>query len=399
MDHRIPVGVLYKETEHSPYLVLGLAVPTEFKQSYFLFESYKSGTSGPADQSDAFGRSEVWRPHSAGRFADAEMRVAVESHAVKLASDYYRDQGYEVTEVGKPYDLLAVKGSEELHVEVKGSTMSVGDVELTINEVRHAREIPTDLYVVDQIRLERLNDETLRTSGGRVRHWPSWTPADTSLSPTRYRYQLPGWLQCLDTQSDGKIAAKEAWRVGEPMGWISLVATALGAIIAFSGSTLSESIKHKREESRGQIQAKHQISIDFILAANSAHSRLREVTSKTLEVSQLPTAARDAVGSSGIYDAREQVLISAPPEMVLAAERTFQSVIIIRDIVSDGSKLDSPSYRQAFNAFAQAIWTFRQAVRVELGIATLDLDEMIQVETNRRVKQSDIGSDNSGRDS
>lgn len=177
------------------------------------------------------------------------------------------------------------------------------------------------------------------------------------------------------------------------------VATALGAIIAFSGSTLSESIKHKREESRGQIQAKHQISIDFILAANSAHSRLREVTSKTLEVSQLPTAARDAVGSSGIYDAREQVLISAPPEMVLAAERTFQSVIIIRDIVSDGSKLDSPSYRQAFNAFAQAIWTFRQAVRVELGIATLDLDEMIQVETNRRVKQSDIGSDNSGRDS
>ena len=122
--------------------------------------------------------------------------------------------------------------------------------------------------------------------------------------------------------------------VGEPMGWISLVATALGAIIAFSGSTLSESIKHKREESRGQIQAKHQISTDFILAANSAHSRLREVTSKTLEVSQLPTAARDAVGSSGLYDAREQVLISAPPEMALAAERTFQSVIIIRDILS-----------------------------------------------------------------
>jgi len=190
MDDRIPVGVLYKETEHSPYLVLGLAVPTEFKQSYFLFESYRSGTAGPADQSDASGRSEVWRPRSAGRFADAEMRVAVESHAVKLASDYYREQGYEVTEVGKPYDLLTVKGSEELHVEVKGSTMSVDDVELTINEVRHAREIPTDLYVVDQIRLERLNDGSIRTSGGRVRHWPNWTPADGSLSPTRYRYQL-----------------------------------------------------------------------------------------------------------------------------------------------------------------------------------------------------------------
>jgi hypothetical protein len=69
--------------------------------------------------------------------------------------------------------------------------MSVDDVELTINEVRHAREIPTDLYVVDQIRLERLNDVTIRTSGGRVRHWPNWAPADGSLSPTRYQYQLP----------------------------------------------------------------------------------------------------------------------------------------------------------------------------------------------------------------
>jgi hypothetical protein len=193
MDDRIPVGVLYKEKETSPYLVLGLGVPTEFKQSYFLFESYKSGTTSPADQLDASGRSEVWRPGSAGRFADAEMRVATESYAVKLASDYYREQGYEVTEVGKPYDLLAVKASgEELHVEVKGSTVPVDDVQLTMNEVRHAREIPTDLYVVDQIRLERLKDGTIRTSGGRVRRWPNWTPADASLSPTRYRYQLPG---------------------------------------------------------------------------------------------------------------------------------------------------------------------------------------------------------------
>jgi hypothetical protein len=48
--------------------------------------------------------------------------------------------------------------------------MSVADVELTINEVRHAREISTDLYVVDRIRLERLDDGTIRTSGGRIRH-------------------------------------------------------------------------------------------------------------------------------------------------------------------------------------------------------------------------------------
>lgn len=40
MDKRIPVGVLYKESERSPYRVLGLALPIRFEESYFLFESY-----------------------------------------------------------------------------------------------------------------------------------------------------------------------------------------------------------------------------------------------------------------------------------------------------------------------------------------------------------------------
>ena len=192
MDDRIPVGVLYKDSERSPYLVLGLAIPTKFEESYFLFESYAAASTGDSAPLSASDRTpKVWQAGAAGRFADAEMRVAVEMHAVRFASVYYESQDYEVTEVGKPYDLRAVKGSEELHVEVKGSTISVVDVELTINEVHHARDIRTDLYVVDQIRVERQGDGTIQTSGGRVRHWPNWSPADTALSPTRYRYQLP----------------------------------------------------------------------------------------------------------------------------------------------------------------------------------------------------------------
>lgn len=189
MDDRIPVGVLYKERERAPYLVLGLGLPAKFEESYFLFESYTLGAAGRPGASTP--RSEIWRPGSTGRFADAAMRVAVEMYAVTLASEYYQGLGYQVTEVGKPYDLLAVTANEELHVEVKGSTRSVGDVELTINEVTHAREIRTDLYVVDQIQCERQDDGTIRTSGGRVRHWPTWSPSDSALSPRRYRYQLP----------------------------------------------------------------------------------------------------------------------------------------------------------------------------------------------------------------
>ena len=65
------------------------------------------------------------RKGGAGRLADTALRIAIERHAVHLAVQHYRGMDYIVTEVGKPYDLRAVKEDEELHVEVKGSTRSV----------------------------------------------------------------------------------------------------------------------------------------------------------------------------------------------------------------------------------------------------------------------------------
>jgi hypothetical protein len=92
---------------------------------------------------------------------------------------------------GEPYDLRAVDGGDEVHVEVKGSTETADGVELTAGEVRHARDAATDLFVVDRIEWERLPDGGIRTSGGRQRRWTSWRPAKPDLEPTRYRYRLP----------------------------------------------------------------------------------------------------------------------------------------------------------------------------------------------------------------
>jgi hypothetical protein len=167
------------------------------------------------------------------------------------------------------------------------------------------------------------------------------------------------------------------------MQWTSLVATALGAIIAFSGSTLAEFIRSRRDERRNRTQTKHQVAIDFILAANRAHGLLRRVAWQRMEPSQLEKAARDAVGNSGLYDAREQMLISAPPGMALATEKAFFSIMAIRDTIASSSRLDSPAYRQAQKVFDQAIWAVRQAAREDIGNIGLDLDKMIRVEASQ----------------
>ncbi|MDL4817733.1 DUF3883 domain-containing protein [Actinomadura opuntiae] len=135
------------------------------------------------------------RPRSrtgAGYLADPALRKAIEEHAVRRARDLYPD--HDITDVGAicSYDLRAVKGDEEIHIEVKGSTGTADAVELTINEVTHARTTArTDLVVVDQITWQRQSDGTIQTSGGRCRHWTTWQPDEMDLRPTRYRYTLP----------------------------------------------------------------------------------------------------------------------------------------------------------------------------------------------------------------
>jgi hypothetical protein len=160
------------------------------------------------------------------------------------------------------------------------------------------------------------------------------------------------------------------------MAWFSLIATALGAVIAFSGSTLSDGLRSRRELTRSQLEARHQVTVDFIMSINNAHELLRDVASQSIEISELPDAARKAIKDSGLYTTREQMLISVSPEVALAAEAAFHSIIAVRDAVSADGNLDSSSYRQANRVFDQKIWALRQATRKGFGASPLDVDQV-----------------------
>lgn len=170
--------------------------------------------------------------------------------------------------------------------------------------------------------------------------------------------------------------------------WISLIATALGALIAFSGSTLSEGIKSRREQGRSQLEAQRKITVDFILAVDNVHGLLRQVAVQSMDISELRTAAREAVGSSGIYGTREQMLISVSPEVAVAAEATFHALIAIRDAVGSGAKLGSPSYDQTYDDWAEAVWKLRQTAREAFGVAPLNLNKIHKIEADRIGKRS-----------
>ena len=123
---------------------------------------------------------------------DPEIRSAVELYAESIAKQHYVLHGFRVQKFGKPFDLLCEKEGETIHVEVKGSRTKLDTVILTLNEVSDAENTDwqSDLFVVDQIVVERVGSE-LVAGGGVARVIQKWVPAKAMLAPSQFKYRLP----------------------------------------------------------------------------------------------------------------------------------------------------------------------------------------------------------------
>lgn len=132
------------------------------------------------------------RRRGAGFISDPKKRKAIELRAEDMAVDHYERHGWHVERLGKPYDLHCTRNGEVRCVEVKGTTGAPTSVDLTINEVEHARRPwnTVDLYVVSDIKVD-VRTEPYTTSGGTVLHLLDWAPADEDLRPRNFEYRLP----------------------------------------------------------------------------------------------------------------------------------------------------------------------------------------------------------------
>ena len=150
---------------------------------------------GGADPTDDRANSPEPRSRTAGYVSDPVLRKAIELQAMAQADQLLVSLGYSTTDVSSnnPYDIRAVKGDETLAVEVKGSSGTATTVDLTIGEVKVARDpaMGSMLVVVDEIPVDVV-DGQVTTRPGRVRYWTDWNPDDPNgrLLPIRFKYLL-----------------------------------------------------------------------------------------------------------------------------------------------------------------------------------------------------------------
>ncbi|MFG2366129.1 MrcB family domain-containing protein [Streptomyces mirabilis] len=167
------LGRLYKAADATPYIPGDL--PVEVREA----------TQSAATTAN---RRSV-RKGGQGFLLTAAERRAIEKRSVLLATEYFKDQGWTVKDVGttKSYDLELKRGDEKLHVEVKGTTSDGSQVILTRAEVEWQRKFAPDnaLVIVHSIELDRTVEPSTATGG--VLHCTSpWTIEDETLTVISY---------------------------------------------------------------------------------------------------------------------------------------------------------------------------------------------------------------------
>ena len=129
------------------------------------------------------------------RFAtNPELRKAIEDHAMKMATEHFLLEGWEVENVSRyeSFDLRCLKDGQEKHVEVKGTTSDGSQVMLTYNEVEHARQFhQVVLFIVAGIEhASRAKAKLPEVQGGLVTLYDPWNLVDEALRPISFTYTV-----------------------------------------------------------------------------------------------------------------------------------------------------------------------------------------------------------------
>jgi hypothetical protein len=149
------------------------------------------------------------------------------------------------------------------------------------------------------------------------------------------------------------------------MDVLPLISTAAGAVIALSGALVADIGRDRRQRNRDTEQMRWSVYADFALALNAAHAGLRGVGETSKSTSELREMVNRALTDAELYGARERLLMIATEQIVKAGETVFSRLIDIRDVIRGGASTRSRQYHDVYHPYAEAIWLFRQAVRVD----------------------------------
>ena len=160
--------------------------------------------------------------------------------------------------------------------------------------------------------------------------------------------------------------------------WLTLFATVAGGAAALLGTVLAHSLGSREERKRENITERRDSYISYLIALDAAHSRLRQLADPDDPPADLEVQVRRAMAESRVYETRERLLLVGNPAVMGPMERVHERLARLRKAISNGAKLYTMPYHDAYHPYAEALWHLRTVIRKDLGAAPLspsDLDK------------------------
>ena len=130
-----------------------------------------------------------------GFIASALARKTIEMRAMLVVAEHLTRDGWLLTDVSskQSYDFHCRKGGQVKYIEVKGTTGSGQQVQITAAELAFAQthEHEMVLAIVANIQIQEKDDGALEATGGSLRLIEKWAPQPDCLLPISFFYKVP----------------------------------------------------------------------------------------------------------------------------------------------------------------------------------------------------------------
>ncbi|MEU6688144.1 hypothetical protein [Streptomyces sp. NPDC046832] len=152
------------------------------------------------------------------------------------------------------------------------------------------------------------------------------------------------------------------------MEWVTLVGTALGAVLGIGATLAGEHLRWRRTVRDNRLQDRRTMYADCLVTLRRAHEAMRLVADENHADPQIRAAKiRQAFQASGCDEARERLVLTATADVSAAVDASYHSLRKIREELASGSTLASEEYDAARQAHGDATRAARVVLRADLA--------------------------------
>ncbi|KAA2256072.1 hypothetical protein F0L68_26870 [Solihabitans fulvus] len=147
---------------------------------------------------------------------------------------------------------------------------------------------------------------------------------------------------------------------------MTILGTAMGAVIALGSTLVNDRIKWRREQSLQKRKMLQEVYSEYLTALTEAHETMRAAVTAHGTAEERRGPVLDAFRASGAYTLRYRLAIVAGQDVLDAAEEAFRQLRGGRDLLADGNGLDSRQYKEFRTTYGGTMRELQQRIRQEL---------------------------------